>query len=100
MKKRYILFGCILCPILFFPPVSHSQWIQTTDSILVNCGVLSVAANASKTFIATDSGIYYSSNNGLDWERRNNGLNDTTTEALLINDPYIYAGTLGAGVYR
>lgn len=48
-----------------------------------------------------DSGIYISTNNGLDWIKKNEGLTSVnTTNVLYIFNNYVYAGIANQAVWR
>ncbi len=69
--------------------------------------VISFAVSEDTVFAGTwRGGVFLSVNNGNTWRPVNSGLTDygsdasTVVHALAIQDPYIYAGTRGAGAWR
>jgi photosystem II stability/assembly factor-like uncharacterized protein len=92
--KKLILFTAIifLCHNLF------SQWVHTNGPY--NSTVSCLASHGTKIFVGTNnSGVYISSNNGVNWTAINNGLTDSDIHSLLVNGTNIYAGTLSSGAF-
>ena len=74
-----------------------TTWTHTS---LNNQYVRSLAVKGNNVFAGTDSnGVYVSTNNGTNWMPWNEGLGNTTVNALCISNDYIFAGT-GNSVYR
>ena len=60
---------------------------------LSNFNILSLAIKNGNIFAGVSgSGLFFSSNNGTNWEQRVNGLNSNTIISLNIKGNYIYAG--------
>ena len=56
---------------------------------------------AGPIFAGTSAGFYRSTDDGVNWQAKNNGLTDTTILSLAINSAgHIYAGTFTAGVFK
>lgn len=45
-------------------------------------------------------GFFLSKDNGLSWVQKNEGLDTLNVRTLLISNDYLFAGTIGKGVYR
>jgi ligand-binding sensor domain-containing protein len=90
MKKLYIISILIITSFS-----SNAQWQQTgLDSESVNC----FAVKGDTLFAGTDSGLYYSANNGVSWNLMNMGISDPVL-SLAIDDSIIFVGTADYGVY-
>ena len=59
-----------------------AQWVQTNRPTEIN--VLSLASSSWEIFAGTESGVYYSNNNGANWESIPTGLNYSIVSALAI----------------
>jgi len=63
--------------------------------------VYALAVNGNNVFAGTElHGVYVSSNNGLSWVQKNEGLGNLTIFSLRIVNNYIFAGASVNGVYR
>ncbi|MCH8927798.1 MAG: hypothetical protein IIB39_03685 [Candidatus Marinimicrobia bacterium] len=55
----------------------------------------------SSIFAGTESGVFWSVDNGDNWVEVNMGLTNTFVRSLIINsEGIIFAGTVGSGVFR
>jgi photosystem II stability/assembly factor-like uncharacterized protein len=69
----------------------------------LDMGVISaLTASGSFLFAGTvDSGLYRSSNNGVEWEKIDPFFTtDTTIFSLAVSTPYVFAGTYTRGIFR
>ena len=82
--------------LLFYSLNIFPQWIQINNSGIdfVNC----FTASSGNIFAGTDSGVFISTNNGINWAQVNNGLPNTTVFSLTKSVTDIFAGTEG-GIY-
>ncbi|MGB9697405.1 MAG: T9SS type A sorting domain-containing protein [Ignavibacteria bacterium] len=77
---------------------SGSSWLQTTVN---NELIYSLAIYGNNVFAGSETnGVYFSSNNGVNWVLINDGLGNITVYTLFIFNGYIYAGTSFNAVYR
>ncbi len=74
---------------------------------IMSVGSSSLLVRGSEVFAGTNGGgIFYSSDNGNNWNQINNGLTMLYVYALIEHDSYIFAGTYhegtlnGSGVFR
>jgi hypothetical protein len=51
-----------------------------------------MAVNGNNVYLATDTGVYYSGNNGSTWEKRSNGV-DTRVSSIFYKDNNLFAST-------
>ncbi|HEY3250093.1 MAG TPA: hypothetical protein VGK25_03140, partial [Ignavibacteria bacterium] len=72
-------------------------WIQTSFNI---SNVYSLAASGSNLVAGTDSGVYISTNEGISWTSRNEGMPRFIIRSTFIKDSYVYAGTWGSSIWR
>ncbi|WP_304129941.1 T9SS type A sorting domain-containing protein [Ignavibacterium album] len=91
-------FSVIAISLFFFCALTKAQWVQTgLTSVRIN----TIVVSNNNLFAGTNgSGIYTSTNNGLNWSAVNNGLTNTFVRALLVNGTYLFAGTYGGSVFR
>jgi hypothetical protein len=95
MKKSIILL--FICTSLFITRYSLSQWVQMSNG-MGNKKVNSIISLNSNLFAGTsDSGIFLSTNNGLNWSKTS--LNILQVNTLLVNNGTIYAGSNDSGLY-
>ena len=68
MKKCLL----ILFTLLLANNVLNAQWVSTNGPYggSINC----IAINGSNIFAGTTRGVFLSSDNGLNWTQKNNGL--------------------------
>jgi photosystem II stability/assembly factor-like uncharacterized protein len=75
-----------------------AQWVHTTlgDSNWVDC----FAVSGPNLFAGPgDSGIYLSTDNGINWRAVDSGLTDPGVQSLYANGANLFAGTHDSGVY-
>jgi hypothetical protein len=74
------------------------HWYPTS---LLNVNVNSIDINGNYTFAGTDSGVFVSSNNGLNWRNKSEGLPALhAVNKILVSNGYIFAGIFDGGIYR
>lgn len=62
--------------------------------------IKTIDTDGSKVFIGTlGHGVFYSSDNGMNWEPRSDGIPDSSINTIVIADSVIYAGTNNSGVF-
>ncbi|MCL4549473.1 MAG: fibronectin type III domain-containing protein [Bacteroidetes bacterium] len=61
--------------------------------------IRSLVTTESDIFAGTDAGVFHSIDNGVSWNSFNIGLTSKTIRTLIINGPYIIAGTNGGGIF-
>src|SRR4051812_11551273 len=97
MKKIYLL-SCFLLSIT----ASRAQWNQTRGPGC-NGNIEEIVIDGQDVIVATDGGMYKSSNQGALWQPINNGLVNPFIKALAIKGNTMYAGTdvitLPSGIY-
>jgi len=89
MKKMPLLFVFFL-----FTFQGEAQWVQANG--LTGQNVFCLAASGSNILAGSDSGVYLSTNNGLDWIR----IKKTNSPAIsfAVRGSLIFVGTAGSGV--
>ncbi|MFC2092581.1 hypothetical protein ACFLSV_01650 [Bacteroidota bacterium] len=92
MKKIFILITLFL--IVSF---ANAQWVQMSNGMGTNKNVWSLATSGDNIFAGTNSGVYISTNNGVNWSLTS--LNNQSGNVLLINGNNIYTGTYN-GVFN
>lgn len=80
---------------------NNSGEIWTLASIM-RTNIFSVISSNNIILAGTyNNGVFLSTNNGLNWINKNQGLYDNTTVlSSIITNNYVYAGTLGYSVWR
>src|ERR1039457_3859816 len=96
MKTCYNTLLIILL-ILLRTQILFPQWTQTNGpgGGQVNC--LTVCGN--NIFAGSDGGVFFSSNDGISWNKANNGLANVTVQSFTVSGNSIFAGTKGNGIY-
>ena len=61
--------------------------------------VYSLAVSDTNLLAGTANGVYFSSDDGVNWIPINNGLTNLDVKALAVKDTNIFAGTGGGGVF-
>lgn len=90
---------------LFKSKNSGESWINITpaDSSTLDVNAILVDPIEHKSvYIGTDKGVYYSSDSGQNWRELSNGLifPETLCLELNTNKHFLYAGTIGGGIFR
>ncbi|HEY5534705.1 MAG TPA: T9SS type A sorting domain-containing protein [Ignavibacteria bacterium] len=81
--------------------ISTNNGTSWTHTSLNYTSVNSITASGRTVFAGTNNGIYISANNGGTWSQINQGFNiDSSTNALLIANNYILAGTNSYSVWN
>ncbi len=84
---------------IFIFNVSNAQWIDCSLGI-INPVVYCINKSGQYIFIGTaNRGVYRSSNNGVDWEYKSNGMGPKFVQCLYVDGTDIYAGTISSGLY-
>ncbi len=99
MKNRIIFnaFFCIFSWSASSP--SFCQWTQANGPF--GAGFWSIAASGSTVLAATQDGIFRTVDSGKTWSRSGSGIPaNLHPDCLLVTNPYIFAGTIGGGIYR
>ncbi|HNZ43091.1 MAG TPA: T9SS type A sorting domain-containing protein [Bacteroidales bacterium] len=74
---------------------NHWELIHTTAS-----GITAVLKSGQSIFAGTeDHGVYYSPDNGQQWQQLNTGLADLKITALAVTDSSVMCGTKSGGVW-
>src|ERR1017187_7922835 len=100
MRLAYFYKLLLLITILIFNSmVIFPQWTQTNGPY--GGKIFSLAISGTNVFAGTNSGVYLSTNNGVNWTPTNNGLpiSAGNVNALAANGNNIYAGIGGSGVF-
>ena len=83
---------------------SGKNWVQSAKIYPDVDFVSAIVKYNSKIYAGTyNYGVFESSDNGKSWNPMNNGLyglGAKTISDFVIHDNYLYAGTMGAGVFR
>ena len=83
---------------------SGQYWIPVDSGLGQNNWIFSLTATDSTAFAATETGLYYTDNNGTNWNAINNGLIDGVfthnITAVAVYGTIIFAGTDVRGVFR
>ncbi len=101
IPKRLIAFS-LFAALAFAPAGSlRAQWVPTNGPFgsYVDCAAIS----GSNLFVATNNGIYRSTNNGQTWAASNNGLPTNSfcnAYALAASGPNIFVSLYPDGVFR
>jgi hypothetical protein len=97
MKKITVLFAAL---ILVFETNTNAQWVKMSNG-MSNVWVSSLVTSGNNIFAGTspNSGVYLSTNNGLNWTQTS--LNNQDVRSLAVNENNIFAGSYsGNGVYK
>jgi len=88
--RRYLLLFLIIA---YFPANnSNAQWVQTTGSY--GNSVTSFAGKNNTLFATTwGGGVFVSTDDGLSWNLKNNGLSTPYISEIIINNSDIFIGT-------
>ena len=96
MKNLILILIVFLAGNLFLnTDISFSQWTQVTDGMVSNNIVRSFVTEGNKIYDGTATGVFVSTNYGINWSVINNGLTLTNVNSLLISGNYLFAGCVG-----
>ena len=80
------------------------SWVQTNypfkDWSIISLAAFPDGKGGTRLFVASQIGVYYSSDNGDSWLLLKNGLTDIMVESVAALGSYLFAGTISAGVFR
>ena len=99
MNTRNILRTIAVAALLFTSSrsaVAKGQWVQTS---LNNVHANAFAYNGSTLFAGYENGVYATTDDGVTWSMKNNGLLKANINTFTLNDAIFFAGRLAAGVY-
>jgi len=82
---------------LFYSTDLGNNWLPTS---LTGTGVNDIMVYGNLMFAAANNGFYLSTDSGLNWIKRNDGLSNQTLFSLTVSSGYIIAGSMGNGDYR
>ena len=87
--------------IILLVSISQLQFAQWTQNTGIEGGdIRAIVYDGSRIYAGLyGGGIYTSGDNGLNWERSNNGLSYFYISSMVVKEQYIFAGTLSAGVF-
>jgi hypothetical protein len=85
LKNR---FSLILLSVTAFLP-ARAQWVLTSGP---SAKVYSMISNNTQLLAGSDSGVYLSSNGGLNWTQSNSGLTDVMARALVKSNGLLVVG--------
>jgi hypothetical protein len=85
----------IIALVSLFSSMGQSQWIQSAG---FSGYCYSFTASDTALFAATTSGVYRSTDNGVNWVIADTGMTDWT-ECLMTSESSVFAGTEGYGVF-
>jgi uncharacterized protein (TIGR03437 family) len=81
--------------------VSSNQgesWMQLETNV-TGTFVDALAARGTRLYAANGGGVYLSFDRGQSWMRINSGLTNLRARSLAVSEKYLFAGTLGEGVF-
>ncbi len=90
MKKIVLILGSII----FFPILLIGQWIQTNGNFGIEHRVNEIVIIDQNIFVGTwGAGIFLSTDDGLNWIERNNGLTSLIVRKIVVHGTKIFAAT-------
>jgi photosystem II stability/assembly factor-like uncharacterized protein len=85
-------------PAIFFSSDNGTDWIVRDSGF--GGPVKNFVKDGNTIVVATDGGIYATTNTGNFWKSLNNGLTNTSVTSVTLCNGDLFAGTSGGGVYR
>ncbi|MDP2303945.1 MAG: T9SS type A sorting domain-containing protein [Ignavibacteria bacterium] len=84
--------------VVLFSILTNAQWVQTNGP--QSGSVRALVSDGERIYAGVSSGgVYVSTNNGINWERRNTGLNQFGVISLLVKDNYVFTGLISGGIF-
>ncbi|MGB3072859.1 MAG: hypothetical protein WBB68_01205 [Candidatus Moraniibacteriota bacterium] len=103
LRRQLLKFFILGVPMFFLCPSPSAkaldQWDTVTPSGTSGYAYNAVAAMNDTVFLATDHGVYRSTNKGTAWSALNTGLGNQSVNAIAIGWTYDGAANSGAGGY-
>ena len=85
---------------VFLSTDNGATWVRQANGGLPNLNITALAAVGSSLFAGTStSGIYRSTDNGVNWATVNAGLTVNNINALLVSGSNLFAATYGGGIF-
>ncbi len=88
--KSYLML-VLLAIFILFAGLSNAQDMSSVNSIVARGGIIYAGTSGE--------GIFASSDNGLNWVSKNDGLTDKHINVLVSDSSNLYAGTEGGGIF-
>ena len=96
---KYFAVFILLQFLFIYNGYLQAQWVQTSG--LNGRAVYCLAVSGPNIFAGSNgSGVFLSSNNGINWTQVTDGLTDNYVNVLIVNGINIFAATHLAGVWR
>jgi hypothetical protein len=94
-----LIFAGTLSNGVYISSNNGADWIQSSFN---NADANALVVNENSVFAASSSvsSFFVSTNNGISWTQKNEGMEGQTVTSLCIQGDYLFAGTLFNGVYR
>ena len=92
MKKQIVIL------VMLITVSVNAQWVQMSNGMGNYKDVYSFPVNGSNIYAGTDSILYVSTNNGMDWNETS--LNNRLVYTLAFSGNNIFAGTRYYGIYQ
>ncbi len=89
---------CLFFLFFVLVQISYSQW-ETCNLGTYNGFISGLYVDGNNIFACTSSGVFFSTDDGDNWLKKNTGLVDTNVFRLLIDGKNILASTQQKGVY-
>jgi len=96
--KRLLCALMVLLSVALPQRNGWAQWVQTNGpyGATVNC----IDTLGGNIFIGTDGGVFESTDQGTNWQKRSSGLPNTYIYSLATRGSNLFAGTVWKGIYR
>lgn len=99
MKSRVFLVTFFILLSSIAPVASFCQWTSANGPF--GASFWSIAANGTNLVVATQDGIFRSGDSGKTCSRSSTGIPlNLHPDCLLVTNSYLFAGTIGGGIYR
>jgi hypothetical protein len=92
------MYAFLVCSIFFNANSLIAQWIQTNGPYGGDNRSI-VESNGNLFADSHGGGVFVSADNGKSWVARNVGLDNHYVSSLAVIGTYLFAGTLGRGVF-
>ncbi len=77
-----------------------SNWTFANQGLLTDQLIRDFTYSGSNLILATNKGVYVTSDFGLNWYSKNDGLPNINTTSIEIMNDTIYVGTIGNGIWK
>jgi photosystem II stability/assembly factor-like uncharacterized protein len=84
---------------IYITPIKSTFWSRVDNNRTALRRITALVWNGSEFWVGTDSGVFVSTDSGINWTSRNSGLRNLNVQCLTFAGTTLFAGTRGDGIF-